>query len=347
MPLPFFAPDSFWNTPLPANCDPHPEQDRFLDLTRWSTGSAGLHINLHAWTVPIYEAGPGAPRRPVGRRLHEDAQGRMFLANSRPFLEPGRELGHHPDFNSGGGVPIPPHAESDSQEDGHLAVVSPSTGEAWDMWAARRAEDGAWRSCTGMAYRLDGPGVFSPGDFPARNGESIHLYGPSRATGVPAIAGMIRHADVVEGRIAHKLSFAMKASGLLSHYFPPALWTDGGVPGGVPAGTVLRLDPSLALDAFALSPGAKVVARALQEFGAVLVDFADGFTVAGEGLWRDPEGRSWHGTLEEDALFPLGFEHFQFLAPEPLGQRRVEKGMVPFPHGPITAAYRHHTGIHS
>ena len=344
MPRPFFSPSSFWNTPLDADAPAHPDNDRFLKLSRESIDAPGLHINLHEWTVPIYRVSSDTLRILVTRRMTDDPQSLAFLANSKPYLHPRHRFGLHPDFERG--VPLPSWARPDPQEDAHVAVVDEDAGLAWDMWGARRAPDGSWQTCTGMAYRLDGSGVFDPVDFPARNGESIHPYGPSRATGVPAIAGLIRHEDVVAGRIEHKLLFAVRCSGLLAHYYPPTLWTDGGVPGGPPGGSVLQLDPKLDLTTAKLSPGARVVARALQEFGAVLVDYAEGFTLGGEGLWNDPAGRSWRGLLEEDSLFALGFEHFRYLAPEPLGQRFVEKGMVPFPHRLIAAEYRKLTGLH-
>lgn len=338
-----FHDTSFWNQPLPAGAEVHPMSARYLALTREGTDSPGLHINLHEWTVPIYQASPGTPRQAVVRRMLDEWQGKTFAANSAHNPAALERMGHHPEFAEG--VPIPPHATADAQEDGHLAITDPATRTAWDMWGAQKRADGTWAACTGMRYALDGSGVFDPADFAAQNGESIHPHGPSRATGVPAIAGLILHEEILAGRVAHKLLFACRSSGLLAHYFPPAVWTDGGTPGGPPAGIVMRLDPALDVGAAPLCPAGKAVARALQEFGAVLVDFAGGFTLGGEGLWNDPDGRAWHGLLEEDSLFALGFDRFQFLAPGPLGQALVEKGMVPFPHKGITAQYLKATGL--
>lgn len=341
--MPLFSPESFWNQPLPTNAIAHPRSTEFLALTQEGTSSPGLHINLHEWTVPIYQAAPGTPVQTVARRMREDWQGKTFAANSDHNPAALARMGHHPDFAKG--LPIPSHATADAQEDAHLAILDPASRTGWDMWGAQKRADGSWASCTGMRYALDGSGVFDPADFSAQNGESIHPHGPSRATGVPAIAGLILHEEILAGRIAHKLLFACRSSGLLAHYFPPTIWTDGGTPGGPPAGSVLRLDPYLDVETTPLSPAAKTVAKALQEYGAVLVDFAGGFTLGGEGLWNDPAGRSWKGLLEEDDLFALGFGHFEFLAPEPLGQTLVEKGMVPLPHKGITAQYLKTTGI--
>ncbi len=343
MPAAFFSPDSFWNTPLPANPAIHADNARFLRFSSWSTSSPGVHINLKTWTIPLYAADAATPLRPIGRRIATELHGSQFLANSRPYLHPGHPEGHHASF--GPTIPIPAAAEPDGQTDAHLAIIDSERRQAWDMWAAHRTPAGDWEANTGISYSLDGPGVFDPADFAARNGESIHPYGPGRAVGVPIIAGLILHDELLAGRIEHKLAFACRASGLLAHHFPPAIWTDGGVPGGPPAGVVFQLDPALDLDALALSPGARVVARALQEYGAVLVDYADGFTLYGEGLWGDPRGRSWDGALTEEDLFGLDWKHFRYLAPEAVGQVLVEKGMIPLPHGAITRAYREVTGV--
>lgn len=339
----FFSDTSFWNQPLPAQAEVHPLSGRYLAVTREATTAPGVHINLHEWTVPIYRVEPGTGRQVVGRRLKEDWQGKTFAANSAHNPAAVARGGHHPDFEAG--VPIPPHATADVQEDAHMAILDESNGMAWDMWGAHKRADGTWASCTGVRYALDGSGVFNPEDFPADNGESIHPHGPSRATGVPAIAGLILHDEILAGRIAHKLLYACLSSGLLAHYFPPTIWTDGGTPGGPPGGCVLQLDPTLDLSRFDLLPAARTVAKALQEFGAVLVDYAGGITLGGEGLWNDPAGRTWRGLLEEESLFALGFDHFRFLAPGPLGQTLVEKGMVPLPHWGITEQYRRVTGI--
>ena len=343
MKSPFFAPDSFWNTPLPEQITLHPDNDRLMEFSRWSTESPGVHINLTAWTIPLYQVAAETPLRPINRRLQRETYGRRFRANSLPYLHAGHPEGHDASF--GPSIPIPPAAEPDGQPDAHLAIIDESRRLAWDMWAAHRTPDGDWEACTGISYSLDGSGVFDPQQFSIRNGESIHLYGPGRAVGVPIIAGLILHDEILSGRIEHKLAFAARASGLLAHYSPPTIWTDGGVPGGIPAGAMFQLDPAIALDTLNLSPGARVVARALQEYGATLVDFANGFTLYGEGLWSDPRQRSWDGALEENSLFGIDWSHFRYLAPECCGQTLVEKGMVPLPHDGITHVYREVTGI--
>jgi len=119
------------------------------------------------------------------------------------------------------------------------------------MWAAHRRDDGEWEANTGMKYRADGSGVFDRKSFAIHNGESIHLYGPSRAAGVPALAGTIMHQEMQEGRIEHRLGFATQAAALQRFVSPPACWTDGGLRQGLPEGAVLQLDPALIVARYA------------------------------------------------------------------------------------------------
>ncbi len=234
---------------------------------------------------------------------------------------------------------MPPAARPDEAADAHLAMIDWDAGWAWDMWGVHRLDDGTWCSFTGMRYRIDGSGVFDPAEFQIAIGESIHLYGPSRASGIPAIAGTIMHDEVTTGRINHRLGFACSAPALLAHC-PPATWTDGGIPGGIPEGTVIQLDPELDLNAFGLGSGALAVARAMQEYGAVLCDFSGGVTLYGEGAWAHP-GMSWQGLLVEEDLRRIPFDRYRFLEPNGV----VERGMVSNQHRGILGSYARRTGI--
>ncbi len=339
-----FADDSFWNLPLPLQPELAPEQDPWLDLLRWSAPGAGMHINLHAWTVPVHDVDARTPRIRMRRRFellrdgllpHDDEphEGWSFLAHARPSLRYDHPLGHGPDF--GPLVPMPPGAAPDCEVDAHLALVDWDDGWAWDMWGVRRLEDGGWCSFTGMGYRIDGDGVFAQDAFAPADGESIHLHGPSRASGLPAIAGLIMRHEIEAGSIEHKLCFACSAPAQQQHCFP-ARWTDGSIPGGIPEGAVLQLDPGLDLDVFKLKPAAHTVAKALQRYGAVLGDFAGGVTLYGEGA----PNNSWAGLLAEDDLAAIPFDHYRFLATPP----RVPRGMVCNQHRGLLQSYRRWIG---
>lgn len=325
----FFHDTSFWNQPIGQNPAIDPASREMLDFLA-KHDNRGFWINLNKWTIPIYEIDASTPRRRVQRRFYPNSRGCM--TRSVAYLHPEHPLGHGRDFSAdaeAGLVPIPIDARPDPESDSHIALVDRENGWIWDMWAARIRPDGEWECNSGMKYRADGSGVFNRAEFAARNGESIHPYGPARAAGVPILAGTIMHDEVRAGRIEHKLSFATQASALQKFVHPPACWTDGGWPEGLPEGAIVQLNPSLDLEKLNLSPAAKVIARALQEYGAVNVDVCGGHALYGQGLYSDPLHRTWDALLAENALVGLTFDHFRVLRmdnliPQGMGHRKPD-----------------------
>ncbi|MDF3057258.1 MAG: hypothetical protein K0R17_1473 [Rariglobus sp.] len=325
----FFHDTSFWNRPVAPDPAIDPDSRAMLDFLA-THDDRGFWINLHQWTIPIYEVNAGTPRRRVHRRMAPHVGG--IMVRSTPYLFPGHPVGHGRDFAAdaaSGLIPLPEYARPDPEGDSHIALVDWENGWIWDMWAARVRPDGEWECNSGMKYPAKGSGVFDRAEFAVSNGESIHPYGPARAAGVPILAGTIMHDEITSGCIDHKLSFATQSSALQRFVHPPACWTDGGWPDGLPEGAIVQLDPALDLEKLRLSPAAKIVARALQRYGAVNVDVCGGHALYGEGLYNDPRGRTWNGLLAEDALVGLGFEHFRVLrmdnvVPQGMGPRKPD-----------------------
>ena len=273
----FFSDSSFWNQPIPAGAAVDPRSEYWMSLLAEDPSCENFGINLKEYTIPIYEVDSLTPTqvvREASTRFHQD-----------------------PSFR-GTPVPIPPALEPSPGTDMHVAMIDRQRQIAWDMFHVEKTADGEWKSYTGMKYPLNGPGVFDPARFPVKDGESIHQYGPGRAAGVPIIAGTIMYDEVKAGEIRHKLSCALRYVAYREHVYPPAVWTDGNLEGGVPEGSVIQLDPGLDLSPYHLLPGELAVARALQKYGAVVVDFAAGSCLYGEGLWYDPS-RSWDGVLRD------------------------------------------------
>ncbi len=327
----FFNDTSFWNQPIGPNPVIDPESKQLVEFMA-KADDRGFWLSLHKWTIPVYEVNRNTPRRKVHRRFKADGKG--FMKRSIPYVGPDHPLGHGKEFAAdaeAGLIPIPDYAIADPEPDSHISLVDWESGWIWDMWAARRRDDGDWEAYTGMKYRTDGSGVFDRADFAVHNGESIHPYGPSRAAGVPELAGLIMHDEILAGRIEHKLSFATQAAALQRFVYPPACWTDGGWLKGVPEGAVLQLDPHLDLTPFKLSPSALVVARALQEYGAVCVDVAGGHPVYAEGLYGDPKKRTWNGLLNGNDLIEIKMPHYRVMKMENViseGMGRREPGTI-------------------
>jgi len=302
----FFSRSSFWNQPIEAGARSDLNSDHYIGLlAQEPAGPFG--INLDRWTVPVFEVNQSVPRKKVAKRSYTDQE---LIKRGSKWVGVGDRFGHCPDFVHRG-VPVPDYAIPDPAGDAHMAVVDWSRNMAWDMWGVKKDEAGCFSSNTGMSYRLSGDGVFKTTDFDVKDGESIHFYGPSRAAGVPAIAGLIMHDEVAEGKIEHKLACATRFNAYKEFVFP-ACWTDGHYDGGIPEGAVIQLDPDLDLGQFDLTAGERVVAQALQKYGAVVVDNAGGTSLYAEGLWAKP-GKSWHGILTNTGLMCISIEHYRVL----------------------------------
>lgn len=281
----FFSDDSFWNQPIAPNAPIDPRTGRWVKLLETEPSHENWLINCEQWTIPVYEVDAHTPLVQVGLHYLSPAEKHTWHTERAHF-------GHGRDFDL---VPIPKEATPDPQGDAHLAAVDWSRNLVWDMWALAKGADGKWTSATGMVYAANGPGVFRTEDLGVPDGESVHFHGPSRAAGVPAVAGLILYDEVEAGEIRHKIAAASRFCAYKEFVFPAA-WTDGFTEGGIPEGTVIQLDPSLDLSRFPLTREERIVCVALQRYGMVLVDIAEGQPIYAEGLWGHP-GRSWKGKL--------------------------------------------------
>lgn len=302
----FFSDESFWNQPIPADAEIDPRSDKWIEMLKQEPSGEYFGISWRQWTIPVYEVDSATPVYEMKHHYLTDEEKEEWDTDKEKF-------GHGPGFHK---VPIPDKAIPDHQDDAHMALIDRERGIAWDMWGAKRLEDGTWETKTGMTYPLYGSGVFDCSQFDVENGESIHFYGPSRAAGVPIFAGLIMYDEVMEGKIRHKLSFASRYNALQEFTYP-SCWTDGFVEAGIPEGAVIQLDPDLDLTQFNLTPQETVVAKALQEYGMVSVDVAQGQPIYAEGLWSHP-GKSWEGKLREwdGGINDIPYDHYRVLKVE-------------------------------
>lgn len=285
----FFSESSFWNQPIADNPEIDPKNDHFITLLKKECTGPFFKINLKSWTIPVYEVSDDTPRFKIKKHYLSDEEKIKWNTTKETY-------GHGKEFENEL-VPIPLNAQADPQADAHCALIDWKKGVAWDMWGLTKNTDGSWTSNTGMKYSIDGDGTFNPKDFKAKNGQSIHYYGPSRAAGVPAIAGLIMYYEVLNGEIKHKLACATRVNAYQEHV-SPAIWTDGFIVGGIPEGSVIQLDPKLDLSKFNLYPEELVIAKAMQKYGMVVVDIAGANTLYGEGLWSYPN-KTWDGKVRE------------------------------------------------
>lgn len=274
-----FSDDSPWNQPLTEVAGVDPASSALIaDFA----ARGPLYINIREWSIPVYYVdSTTTPLHDVGD-LRSGVYGKGFA--------PPRA------------VPIPDHATASLPAGGdeHLAVVDIERGLEWGMWWARKV-DGRWMTGLGAVTDLAGTGVAPPWNESAREFDSHR----ARASGFPLIAGLIRVEEIRAGHIPHALVFAYDYV-RTEHFIPPASTAQGSMKStrnnrdGMPMGARIRLDPDFDVENSGLSPAGKTIARALQEYGAFLGDFAGGNVIYAES---SPEAlRAWKGVLESGEL---------------------------------------------
>lgn len=203
-------------------------------------------------------------------------------------------------------VPIPLGAQPGNDTDGRMIIIDTVTHKEYNLSKARRTDEG-WVAGTVSIYniRWDGTPV-------------MHS---SRGSGIPALAGLLRPWEIRQGKIEHALSFGYEHTAKDKCVFP-ASKSDGDSkrPFSIPEGARLQLDPSLTdedFDQMGLGPTAKIIARALQEYGMILVDTSGSFKMYVEDLinnpyatedWEDPELN-----LTKDSIYGIPYTAFRVL----------------------------------
>jgi len=277
-----YTPGSPWNTAIPADASPDEGSAAFVAAFagRWLTSDPTQY------TYPVYVVSESATSRSVS-----------VSGKYSDVLEYGNALSNQ----HGGSVlaPIPYGASPSPGTDGHLVVWNPATGDEWGFWQASQGADGAWTATNGYHYSTAWSGV-PPSTF------------VSRGAGLPYFAGLVRPWEIESGRIGHALAFGYNYPS--SGFVFPATKSDGDGLAGVdlPEGARLQLDPTLNgthFDAWGLSPAGKVMARALQEFGMIVVDNSGRPKIYVE----DERTAHWEGTVVANTVSPIPFSSFRVL----------------------------------
>jgi hypothetical protein len=157
-------------------------------------------------------------------------------------------------------IRVPANATPAAGTDRHLHVIDPTGHYVDENWHV----GGTFPNLTtGYHVRTDlyGPGVGEGG---------VRAYGGS------AIGGLIRTWELQQGSIRHALAIAITNSQLERGPVWPATLEDGDAgstyAGQVPMGTLAAIPSSVNVAGLGLSPTGLALARALQNYGAYVVD---------------------------------------------------------------------------
>lgn len=247
-PAPYFPPGSIWTQDV-SNAPVDPQSPAIID---WLANAGG-------W-------GNG--------RMQVDFAIRVLQANSSTPTVPFRKGDQFisPDSDSIKTLPLPPAGGMEGQpgyecnvddNDCHLIVVDRAAGKLYEAWQATYVKSAVTANSVAV---WDLNRVYPP----SGRGDQCSS---ADAAGYP-IAPLLFSADeLASGSINHAIRFILPNSRIRAGVFVhPA--THGGSPKGPqnapPYGVHLRLKSSF--DVSQLSPGAQVVARALQKYGMFLAD---------------------------------------------------------------------------
>ncbi len=286
----FFAPTSFWNTPVPPNAALHPRSAEVVaELIRQKDAYGGPWINIERYSIPIYRVGPKVKRVRVA-----EPPG-LFHRRGSPFRLTN--------------APIPARARASAGQDKHVVVWQPSSDTMWEFWGFSR---------TGSTYFAKA-GARIP-DVSRSPGIIEAPYGAT-ASGLPAAGGVITERDIRRGRIDHVLAIAIPEP-LRERLTLPATRTDGWSenPDAPMEGQRFRLDPTLDIASLRLHPLIRMMAVAAQDYGIVVRDKAGALVFFGEdpaGLGRNPFTRLLGGRDRKALLAGFPWDRLQALRPQP------------------------------
>jgi len=235
---------------LPKSNAFHQRVDR-LPVARNSAtlvNSIGADARFHAdFGSGTYEGGPiGIPYTVVGRR-----QKRVAVTFE------------YADESDRGPYPVPPRApiEGGPNADGdrHVLVVDRDRCTLYELFDARPQDGGArWTAGSGAIFDLRSNRLRPAG------------WTSADAAGLPILPGLARYHEVAKGSIDHALRFTARRT-RRAYVHPARHFASGDSdPALPPMGLRVRLRANVSLDG--LGRQAKVVARALKRYGALLAD---------------------------------------------------------------------------
>jgi hypothetical protein len=167
------------------------------------------------------------------------------------------------DESDRGPYPIPRNApiEGGASADGdrHVLVVDRDRCRLYELYDARPQAGGArWTAGSGAIFDLRSNRLRPAG------------WTSADAAGLPILPGLARYADVAQGSIDHALRFTARRTRRAYVYPARHFASSDGDAALPPMGLRVRLKANVSLDG--LGRQAKIIARALKRYGALLAD---------------------------------------------------------------------------
>jgi hypothetical protein len=285
---PSFGGDSYWRQTIAEDAPTDANSVAIMSYIRAhsTTGYLALSGTSESglWGTPIYRSDGDDPAYNV----------RNTCQTHRP-----------PEFAS---VRIPRGARPDPTSDASMVVIDGGRGMAYALWHANYDRDtNTWKSCGGTVYYLASnklAGSLKQSDEPRNYGHR----------GVPPDIFAVTWAEIQSGKIDHVLRIGVDET-RCRHVFPMAgdecgTW-DADAP---PEGAMIRIKAWVNLWNAGLSKPALVIAKALQDYGAVISDQTSGPTeLKVENTVAEGRGWLWKGVLSSASLSKIPLSWYEII----------------------------------
>jgi hypothetical protein len=240
----FYAADSFWNTKIKRHAKVDADSKAIIAKSVLPYVSVSHVTDTDAWGIPLAYSGADSENYAVGCTKY------------------GCNIDVH--------FRIPRYARQNSGTDGKLVVVDPSTNTELDMGrASYDPVSDAWTTESRYTTPSDGWGAMC--------GLGQHCDGVLMS-GIDQFGGIIRPEEIAQGHIDHALALAIPYWRDAKFVCPAVKSSGHGYDdtAALPEGAHLQLSPKLDVDAQTWPAWEKVVARAMQRYGAYVVDAGSG-----------------------------------------------------------------------
>ncbi len=247
----FYADSSFWNVPIPSNPSIDPNSANIVATTIVPNISNAHLTNSSAWGISLATATSSSPLYAV--------QCTTYCTSSTTTF------------------PIPLGAQPSTGSDHHLTVINPANFQELDLWEASYSSTTNTWSAGSVTVNDYGPTGWGACGLPGTHCNS------SVAAGFAGMGGVVRPEEIGQGHIDHALSIVMTTT-LANYIACPATHTDGDSTNqyAIPEGARIQMDPSFDVDSQSWPAWEKIIAHALQTYGAYVSDKGGSMAIYGQ-----------------------------------------------------------------
>lgn len=271
----------------------------FLSSFSWAQCSQmglGREANLHgfvpfpadnAWNQNISNApvdpnsdalinfiGPSTPLHPdFGAGLYNgQSMGIPYVAVSGSPLVNIHFTGYG-DESDPGPMPIPPNAPIEGMPnpgdgDRHVLVLDRDNCWLYELYGSHHLKNNDWAAASAAVWDL------------LNDEQRPYTWTSADAAGLPIFPGLARYDEIASGAIHHALRFTLQHS--RQAFTPPAShWApNSNDPNAAPMGMRVRLKSSFDISGF--PPQAKIILKAMQQYGLIMADNGSSMYISGD-----------------------------------------------------------------